>query len=101
MNGQEKGVDVSLSLDLVRATYEQQYDVAILVSQDSDFGPAVKLAKEIARFQNRSPIFESAFPIIPGRSRRGVPGTTWVPITQQTYDACYDPRDYRSKPDIT
>ena len=37
--GQEKGVDVSLALDLVRATYDRQFEVAIIVSQDWDFGP--------------------------------------------------------------
>ena len=95
--GQEKGVDVSLALDLVRATYEQRYEVAIIVSQDSDFGPAVSLAREIARSQNRSLLFESAFPIGPGISPRGVPGTTGVHIDQAVYDACFDPRDYRPK----
>ena len=94
---QEKGVDVSLALDLVEATHEQRYEVAIIVSQDSDFGPAVSLAKKIALSQNRSLVFESAFPVGPGISRRGVPGTTWVHIDQATYDACFDPRDYRPK----
>ena len=51
--GQEKGVDVSLALDLVRATYDLQYEVAIIVSQDWDFGPAVRLAKAIAQVQDR------------------------------------------------
>ena len=74
--GQEKGVDVSLALDLVRATDEQRYEVAIIVSQDSDFGPAVSLAKEIAHSQDRLLTFESAFPVGPRISRRGVPGTT-------------------------
>ncbi len=46
--GQEKGVDVSLALDLVQATHERRYDVAIIVSQDSDFSPAVSLAKQVA-----------------------------------------------------
>ena len=50
---QEKGVDVSLALDLVQATHEQRYDAAIIVSQDADFGPAVRLAKHIARSQKR------------------------------------------------
>ena len=70
--GQEKGVDVSLALDLVRATYEQRYEVAIIVSQDSDFGPAVSLAREIAQSQNRPLLFESAFPFNPGMNPRGV-----------------------------
>ena len=96
--GQEKGVDVSLALDLARATYERRYEVAIIVSQDSDFGPAVRLAKEIAQSQGRRLVFESCFPVGPGsRSRRGIPGTVWVPIDQATYDACLDPRDYRPK----
>ncbi len=94
--GGEKGVDVSLALDLVQATHERRYDVAIIVSQDSDFGPAVGLAKQIAASQNRKLTFESAFPFHKGRvSHRGVPGTIWVHIDQAMYDACRDPRDYR------
>ena len=94
--GQEKGVDVSLALDLVQATYEQRYDVAIIVSQDSDFTPAVRLARQIAANQGKTLQFESAFPFEPGRvSRRGVPETKWVRIDKATYDACLDPNDYR------
>ena len=51
--GQEKGVDVSLALDLIRATYEKRFEAAIIVSRDSDFGPAVRMSKDIARMQNR------------------------------------------------
>ena len=35
-SGLEKGVDVSLAIDSVEATHQQRYDVAIVVSQDSD-----------------------------------------------------------------
>ena len=46
--------------------------------------------------QGRRLVFESSFPVGLGSlPRRGVPGTTWVPINQETYDACRDPRDYR------
>ena len=90
-------MDVSLALDLVRATYDRQYEVAIIVSQDWDFGPAVRLAKAIAQVQDRRLVYESAFPVGPGSlSRRGVPGTTWVPIDQATYDACGDSRELSS-----
>ncbi len=96
--GQEKGVDVTLALDLVRLTYERRYDLAIIVSQDWDFGPAVRLAKRIAQAQSQRLVFESAFPVGPGsHSNRGVPGTTWVHIDKATYDACHDPTDYRPK----
>ena len=92
IGGQEKGVDVSLSIDLIQATHERRYETAIIVSQDSDFGPAVRLAKQIARDQGRMLAFESAFPVGSGsQSHRGVPGTTWRPIDKSTYDACQDP----------
>ena len=98
IGGQEKGVDVSLSIDLIQATHERRYETAIIVSQDSDFGPAVRLAKQIARDQGRMLAFESAFPVGSGSpSHRGVPGTTWRPIDKSTYDACQDPRDYRPR----
>ncbi len=91
-------MDVSLALDLVSSTYDRTYDAAIIVSQDSDFGPAVLLAKRIARSQGRQLTFESAFPYQRGRvSRRGVPGTTWVHLDQVTYDSCFDSRDYRPR----
>ena len=96
--GQEKGVDVSLAIDMVRATYEKSYEAVIIVSQDWDFGPAVSLAKSIAREQGSELAFESAFPYGPGsKSRRGVPGTRWTHIDQEIYDACFDPVDYRPR----
>ena len=55
-------MDVSMALDLVSATYDQAYDAAIIVSQESDFEPAVGLAKRIVRSQGRQLAFESAFP---------------------------------------
>ena len=94
--GQEKGVDVSLAIDLVRGTYEKTYEAVVIMSQDWDFGPAVRLAKSIAREQGRELVFESAFPYGPvSRSKRGVPGTQWIHIDQETYDRCFDPVDYR------
>ena len=97
-NDQEKGADVSLAIDLIQATYEKRYDVAIIVSKDSDFGPAVELAKAIAKSQGRELVFQSAFPVAPNtpkKKRRGVPGTQWVPIDRATYDACRDWNEYR------
>ncbi len=94
--GQEKGVDVSLAVDFIRLTYERRYEVAIILSQDWDFGSAVRMAKEIAKDQGRALVFESAFPYVPGLiSPRGLPGTRWVHIDKATYDSCHDPTDYR------
>jgi len=96
-SGQEKGVDVSLAIDLIWLTYEWKYDLAIIVSQDWDFGPAVALAKSIAKDQKRFLHFESAFIYELGisKSSRGIPGTNWVHINKVLYDACCDSTDYR------
>jgi len=92
--GQEKGVDVSLAIDLIRLTYESAYDVAIILSQDADFIPAVKLAKEIAHSQGRQIGIECAYPQNPSHPR-GIVGTEWVQITKTDYDTHRDPREYR------
>ena len=95
--GQEKGVDVSIAIDLIRLTYERAYDVALIVSQDADFIPAVKLAKELVSVQGRQIGIESAYPLNP-TNRRGIVGTEWVHIRKTDYDACVDPREYRIRP---
>ena len=94
-SGLEKRVDVSLAIDLVQATHQQSYDVAIVVSQDSDLAPAVALSKQVAQNQNRTVAFESAFPLLPGQRLFGIDGTTFIPIEKTTYDKCLDPTEYR------
>ena len=91
----EKGVDVRMAVDLVKATYEQRYDVAIIVSQDEDLVPAVELAREVARGQGRTIELESVFPRVPGKRPFGIDKTTWMPIDKATYDACLDLSNYR------
>ena len=41
-----KGDDVYLATDLIRGAYENLYDVAIIVSRDADFIPAIKLVQK-------------------------------------------------------
>lgn len=43
---QEKGIDVALAVDFVRLGLEQQYDVGIVASRDSDLLPALELVAE-------------------------------------------------------
>lgn len=45
----EKGVDVMIASDLIRHAYEDHYDVAILVSGDADFYPALQAVKDIGK----------------------------------------------------
>lgn len=100
VGGQEKGVDVSIATDLLWLIYKRLLDVAIIVSQDSDFVSAVQVGKRLANDQGRHVRFESAYPEVPARAdkpyrSRGVDGTNWVVIDKATYDACLDPADYR------
>ena len=95
--GHEKGVDVSIAIDLIKLTYERRYEVVNIVSSDQDFGPAIRLAKQIAKDQGRNLEFYSSQPTERGRfNNRGIAGTQWIKIDKNLYDACIDPKDYRS-----
>ena len=52
-----KGDDVYLATDLIKGAYENLYDVAIIVSGDEDFIPAIKLAQK-----NGKKIINAFFP---------------------------------------
>ena len=85
-----------MPIDLVTATDERRYVVAIVVSRHSVFGSAVRLAKEMTSEQSRSLVIESAFPVGLGNSsKRGVQSSTSVPIEKTLYDPCLDFTDYR------
>jgi len=42
----EADVDVSVAVDIVRASYDDKIDIIALVSRDADYLPAIQLAKE-------------------------------------------------------
>ncbi len=44
-NAQQKGVDMKIGIDIASLTYKHQVDQIILISGDSDFVPAAKLAR--------------------------------------------------------
>ena len=44
-NFQQKGVDMRIGIDIVSITLKKQADIIILVSGDSDFAPAARLAR--------------------------------------------------------
>ena len=96
-NGREKGTDIRLAIDLVTDTYEQEYDIAIIVSQDADFAPAVRRAKEVARKQRRFVTIQSSFPEIPERQSSGIRGTTFIPIDKALYDTCLESDRYQPR----
>jgi uncharacterized LabA/DUF88 family protein len=45
----EKGVDVNLAVDMVSCAYNDKFDIAILVSNDADFVPAVLEVQALAK----------------------------------------------------
>lgn len=54
---QIKGDDIYLAADLIKGAYENLYDVAIIVSGDEDFIPAIKLAQK-----NKKKVINAFFP---------------------------------------
>jgi len=96
--GQEKGVDIRLALDVVRAVNESLCDVVLIFSQDQDLTEAAEEVRFIAGRQGRQVWLACAYPISPtSRNRRGIDKTEWIKITRADYDTCLDPRDYRPK----
>jgi uncharacterized LabA/DUF88 family protein len=94
--GREKGVDVRMALDIVRMARRQEYDLAIVFSQDTDLEEAVHEVYEIRRELGIWLKFECAFPVAGTPPRqRGLDNTQWRPIDRATYDQCLDPADYR------
>lgn len=92
---QEKGIDVRISLDVVRLASEGDLDVAILFSQDQDFEEVAREIRRIAARQHRWIKIASAFPASPTATCRvGVRRTDWLRMDRSLYDSCLDPTDY-------
>ncbi len=94
--GQEKGIDVRIAIDVVRLGLAEDYDVALIFSQDQDLSEVAEEIRQIACQAGRWIKIASAFPFSPTSSnRRGINKTDWIRINRTTYDTCLDPRDYR------
>lgn len=93
----EKGIDIRIALDLVRMARSNQYDVAVLFSQDNDFSEVAKEIRDIAEEKNRWIKIASAYPCDSiNRGIRGVNRTDWITISKSEYDSCIDDSDYRA-----
>ena len=83
----------------MRMARKDELDVALLFSQDQDFSEVADEVRALARELGRWIKVACAFPDSPSASnKRGVNKTDWIRIDRAVYDACIDPRDYRSKP---
>jgi uncharacterized LabA/DUF88 family protein len=63
--GREKGVDVRIAIDLTRLGQKGLYDVAVVVSEDSDLNPAISEVYGL-RDGERWIAVENALPHVPG-----------------------------------
>lgn len=98
LTAEEKGIDVRIAIDVIRLAHRNDYDVALLFSQDQDLSELCAEIRVIAREQDRWIKIASAFPISPTTTnKRGIPNSDWIKIDRATYDACLDTRDYRLK----
>jgi hypothetical protein len=91
----EKGVDIRIALDLVRMARKNEYDVALLFSQDNDFSEVAQEIRHIANEYGRWIKIVSAYPYDPHSNARGIDKTDWMPISREEYNTCIDPTDYR------
>jgi uncharacterized LabA/DUF88 family protein len=98
LDGEEKGIDVRLAIDVIRLAHRGMFDVALIFSQDQDLSEVAQEIRQIAEEHSRWIKVASAFPSSPALgNRRGVDKTDWIRIDRTTYDSCLDRRDYRSK----
>lgn len=93
---EEKGIDVRIALDVIHFAERDEYDVALIFSQDQDLFEVVDDVRSIARRQYRWIKLASAFPSSPtSRNRRGINNTDWIRMDRDLYDSCLDSQDYR------
>lgn len=98
LDGEEKGIDVRIALDIIRLALHREYDVALVFSQDQDLSEVADEIRTIAKEQSRWIKMASAFPISPTTTnKRGIEKTDWCMIDRNLYATCIDQRDYRPK----
>jgi len=96
LRGSEKGVDVRIALDIIRLAANNEYDVALVFSQDQDLSEVADEIRVISRLQARWIHIACAYPVSPtSTNRRGINHTNWIRIDRTTYNTCLDPTDYR------
>jgi uncharacterized LabA/DUF88 family protein len=89
--GREKGVDVRVALDLTRLGTKGLYDVAIIVSEDSDLDEAARDVYAL-RDEERWIAVENALPWAPHAKPRWLPSVRrHRRITAEIFERARDP----------
>ncbi len=102
---QEKGVDVRIAIDMIRLALKDEYDTALIFSEDQDFSEVVDEIRSISHERPRWIGVVCAFPKRKVWNKkkndyvytRGINNTTWYRIEKELYTRCLDPYNYRSK----
>lgn len=90
--GREKGIDVRIAIDILKMARNNQYDIAVIFSQDQDLAEVALELRETSREKDRWIRVISAFP--ENRDRRyakGINHTACCRISQADYSECLDP----------
>jgi uncharacterized LabA/DUF88 family protein len=96
LRGSEKGIDVRIALDVIRLAVRNEYDVAVVFSQDQDLSEVADEIRVISKLRGRWIHIACAYPMSPTRTKtRGLNHSDWIKIDRPTYDACLDSTDYR------
>lgn len=94
----EKGIDIRIAIDTIRFAISNEYDVALIFSQDQDFNEVAKEIRSIALTNQRWIKIASAFPDSSNKTfQRGIDNTDWIRIDKALYDTCIDHRNYLPK----
>jgi uncharacterized LabA/DUF88 family protein len=98
-NNREKGIDVRLSLDLVRLFQGRAYDVALIFSQDQDFQEAVAEVKDLSGTGGRWVHTVSAYPGQPSRDHRGIENADeQIALSREEVEPCLDDEEVKFRP---
>ena len=93
--GREKGVDIRIAIDVLKACRANACNVAVIFSQDQDLVEVVKEARAIAKSNDRWFKIVSAYPVSRySTNKRGIDKTDWYQISKEDYDTCLDPNSY-------
>lgn len=88
----EKGIDVRIAIDMVRAAFSGRCEGMLLLSQDSDLEEAFREARDVALEFKRPLRLFCGYPTGENDTiRRGVRGGEWLTIEAADYEQCIDP----------
>ena len=86
----EKGIDLRLGLDVLRLARHDEFDAALIFSQDGALAEVVREIDSLRKEMKRWIVVDCAYPI--GGYR--IPGTQPLEFDKNLYDSCLDHTDY-------